>query len=183
MLFVEDEQNQITFNPHHTVTVALNELSDLAFNWAVAQVVGEPIQVEIYDGYKEVIIESTKRWDSYSGENLRWQPVHHHDFMHELVLKYKVGVTPMDDAGSHWEARVFGESLSAQATSPHLAVLSLLVRRHYGEQATVPTELQCQEQFAQEFIEEQRKAQAIDKQFDNEDDLYLIEERIRRLNP
>jgi hypothetical protein len=183
MLFVEDEQKEITFNPHHTVTVAVDELSDLAFNWAVAQVVGEPIQVEIYDGYKEIIIESTKRWDSYSGENLRWQPVHHHNLMHEIVLKYKVGVMPLDEAGNLWEARFFDGSISAQALNPHLAVLSLLVRSHYGELATVPTELQCQEQFAQEFLEEQRRAKAIDQQFDNEDDLYLIEERIRRLNP
>lgn len=182
MIFVENEEKEIMFNPHHTVTVAVDELSDLAFNWAVAQVVGEPIQVEIYDGYKEVTLTCTKRWDTYFGDNLRWRPAHDHDFMHELVLKYKVGVMPLDETGNQWEARFFNEPLTAQASHPHLAVLSLLVRRHYGEQATVPTELQCQEQFAQEFLEEQRKAKAIDRQFDNEDDLYLIEERIRRLN-
>lgn len=175
-----EEPQEVEFNPLWTVTVPINDLTSSAFNWAVAAATGEPISVHIGSHYEWHTVTADKRIDSYWGDEMGWYPDTNRDLLHEFITKYLISTVPLNREGTLWRTSFLEKpELVAEDSNLIKAVSKLLILGHFGEMVPVPFQLQCMELALKELQEKEAEDAIIERQFDIEDDLFLIEEQLR----
>lgn len=168
------------FSASDNVSVTIANLNEHALRWAVAQAVGESIEVEISADYRYIDIVCQNRWDGYHGDPMKWGPDLNLELASELMVKYLLTVGPSNAEGTRWLAQSFARpECQAEADTPAKAICLVLLHQHYGNHAVVPRQLQHYEQCRREVQEARERVAAQLRQDDQNDRYYELQDTFR----